>query len=201
MQGPARKLPPPSPPPRSAPPALPGESSTAPRARQPRSLDLKRLGAELDEISTVQRGAAHALAIDGTPVGRGEVLETQTPSRNVSCACRRETLGSATTTSHAGWRPISSRSAVGAIQHQQHRQLRRHTESGSGTHAGQETVPRASARVERSRSGAAQCEVADQLLLVDQLRPEQQPEPVNVRLLAEQPFRERGVQDPRETLT
>ena len=31
-----------------------------------------------------------------------------TPSRNVSCAWRRDTLGSATTTSHAGWRPTSS---------------------------------------------------------------------------------------------
>jgi epoxide hydrolase 4 len=148
----------------------------------------------------VQRGATHALAVDRGAVRGGEILQDpDAVAEGELCVPARDARVRDDDVA-CGMASDQQALVLGAIQHQQHRQLRRLSESGGGTHAGEETVPRVSCRVEGSRSGAAEREVADQLLLVDQMRTEQKAEPVDVRLLAEQTFGERRVQDTRKTL-
>jgi hypothetical protein len=168
---------------------------------QPASLDLKRLGAEFEEIPAVQRGATYTLAVDGAAVRGGEIL--QDPDAVAEGELRVPARDARVCDDDIASRVASDQQAIvpGAIKHQQHRQPRGLSESGGGTHAADETVPRLSSHVEGPRSGSAEREVADQLLLVDQARAEEQAEPVDVRLLAEQTFGERRVQDTRKTLT
>jgi hypothetical protein len=124
---------------------------------------------------------------------------THTSSRNVSCACRRDTLAFARTTSHAGCRPTAAGRAR-EVQHERQRCDRRTAGPGGGTHALDERPPGMPHHAPWTRPASTEREVPDQPLRIDQARAEQQAEPIRVRLLAQQALGERRVQYSREAL-